>query len=352
MKNIEKLQLQMSSPQILITDCKHIEYYIGTLYEVDERFIGLLVYKDKAPKLILNRLFMPTETIEIIDYNDGDDITQIILDHIDGNTLGVDGNTKLRFVLPLIHKGIELSDVSSDLNYIRAIKDASEIKKMQAASLRNDAIMIELSKHIKVGMKETELEAIAIELQSAAPQTGVSFNPITVFTENGADPHGQAGDRTLQMGDTVLIDMGGMLDGYASDMTRVYFTDPNHDLKKIYNIVLEANKAAINAVKIGVPLSTVDKAARDVIEAHGYGPQFTHRTGHGIGRETHEPLDVSSKNDTSIEAGMCFSIEPGIYIEGFGGIRIEDLVCVTEDEVLVLNSAPKEFDDIVITPLP
>ena len=349
MKNIQKLQQQMVVEQILITDTKHIEYYTGTLYHVDERFIGLLVPKTGAAKLFLNRLFMPLDTVEIIGFNDGDDITQLMKSHLVDGDLGVDGNAKLRFILPLIQDDIKVIDASATLNMIRAIKDDHELELMAQASQSNDAIMLELVKHIKVGISEQELTDIAISLQSQAPQTGVSFDPIVVFTENGADPHGVASDRTLVQGDTILIDMGGLLNGYASDMTRVYFTDPNHPLKAIYDIVLAANEAAIAAIEVGKPLSVVDEAARSVITQAGYGPQFTHRTGHGIGRETHEPLDVSSSNNTLIEEGMCFSIEPGIYIEGFGGIRIEDLVCITKDGAKVLNSAPKQFEDIVIT---
>lgn len=348
MKNILKLQKAMTTEQILITDTKHIEYYIDTLYHVDERFIGLLVSKHASPKLFLNALFMQTEGIENILFSDGDDITSLIKDHLLSNDLGIDGNTKLRFVLPLIDAGVNVTDCSDTLNGIRAIKDEDELHKMHLASQSNDRIMSELIKHIKPGISEKELTAIAIALQSEEPQTGVSFDPIVVFSENAADPHAVASDRRLKQGDTILIDMGGMLNGYASDMTRVYFTDPNSPIKKLYNVVYEAFIAAANTIDIGVPLSEVDKAARSVIEKHGYGEYFTHRTGHGIGRETHEPLDVSSKNDTLIQEGMCFSIEPGIYIKDFGGVRLENLFCVTKYGIQSLNTLPYDFHDIIL----
>lgn len=348
MTNINKLQKQMQYDSILITDTHHIYYYIGKMYHVDERFIGLLVPKEGEAVLFLNALFNTPENTKTVLFKDGDDIHQLIIPYLQSNTLGVDGNAKLRFILPFMEQGIKVMDCSDDLNAIRAIKDSVEISKMIKASASNDAIMKELSTHFEYGISEEELTDIAVQLQSRAPQTGVSFDPIVVFTENAADPHAVASERTLKHGDTILVDMGGMLDGYASDMTRVFFTDPTSKLKELYEIVLKANEAAINAVKVGVPLSTVDKAARDVITKAGYGEYFTHRTGHGIGQETHEPLDVSEANDTIIQAGMCFSIEPGIYIKDFGGIRIEDLVCVQEDKTLVLNSAPKQFEDIVL----
>lgn len=350
MTNIEKLQEQMTLSQLLITDTKHIEYYIDTLYHVDERFIGLYIPKVGEASLILNALFNSPSNVEVVLFNDGDDITKIITSLCTNETLGVDGNAKLRFILPLIDSGLKVVDCSHDLNYVRAIKDSHEIQMMQDASNRNDHIMEQLKSKIKYGISELYLTQIAIDLQSQEPQTGPSFDPIVVFTENAADPHGSASDRKLVHGDTVLIDMGGMLNGYASDMTRVYFTDENSKLKEIYNVVLEANKAAIAAIKPGVRFSDVDQAARDVITKAGYGEYFTHRTGHGIGRETHEPLDVSSSNHNIIENGMCFSIEPGIYIKDFGGIRIEDLVCIQNNEVIVLNHVKKDFDDVVLDP--
>lgn len=349
MNTIEKLKNQLPVNQILITDPKQIEYYTDHLYHVDERFIGLIVRKDQDPILLLNALFTPPETIDTILFNDGDDITSIILSHLTDDHLGVDGNAKIHFILPLMNKGIQITDLSDTLNYVRAIKDRDEIEKMKTASKSNDAIMASLVDQIQLGMTELELTEIAIKLQSESPQTGVSFDPIIVFTENAADPHAIASNRKLEMGDSILIDMGGMLEGYASDMTRVYFTDANSKLKEIYDVVLQANEAAIAAISIGQPFSSIDKAARDVITTAGYGQYFTHRTGHGIGRETHEPLDVSATNNTLIEAGMCFSIEPGIYIKDFGGIRIEDLICVTEDEVIVLNAAPKSYEDVILS---
>lgn len=348
MTNIQKLQNQMTMDQMLITDTKQIEYYIDTLYHVDERFIGLYIPKTGSATLILNALFNLPVNVEVVLFNDGDDISTIINSLSISNTLGVDGDAKLRFILPLIKDGMDIIDCSETLNYVRAIKNDDEIQLMIEASLSNDKIMNDLKSQIKYGITEQELTEIAINLQSQSPQTGPSFDPIVVFTENAADPHAIASDRKLKHGDTILIDMGGMLNGYASDMTRVYFTDSNSKLKEIYEVVLEANQAALNTIKPGVPFSVIDKAARDVITAAGYGEYFTHRTGHGIGRETHEPLDVSSSNETLIENGMCFSIEPGIYIKDFGGIRIEDLVCIQDGKPIVLNHVEKNFDDIVL----
>ncbi len=348
MHKIKELQMMMTQNLMMITNTSNIDYFIDHKYDVGERFIALLVPKDGEATLLLNTLFQSPNNIHTHPITDTTNLTSLLSDFIKGEDLMVDGQCELRFVLDLINKGIKLHNASPILERMRSLKSDEEIAILKEASLRNDAIMKHLIEHIHLEVSEIELANIAVKLQSEEPQTGPSFDPIVVFSENAADPHGIPSSRTLKKGDTILIDMGGMYHKYASDMTRVYFTDPNSKLKELYDIVLEANKLAIAAVKLGSSLAAVDKAARDHITQMGYGAYFTHRTGHGIGRECHETLDVSGSNETIIENGMCFSIEPGIYIEGFGGIRIEDIVCMHKGEVHVLNQAPKEFSDICL----
>lgn len=334
---IEKLKGLMDTDQMIISDPYMIKYLINEYYEVGERLLALIVYKDKDPVLVLNKLFAKAKNIETLHFDDTEDTQAILKGLIDPNkSLSIDGNMAFRFTLTF--NGRNLSNASIILEKMRSIKSPEEMKKMLKASQDNDRVMQLMREFIQVGMSEKEL---ADEVKRLHPE-GTSFEPIVVFTKNIADPHGVPSDLKLSENDVVLIDMGGFIDGYASDMTRAFFMGKHPKLEEIYDIVLEANKAAIDAVIIGNPLSSVDKAARDVISNAGYGEYFIHRTGHGIGIECHENLDVSASNDTLIEEGMCFSIEPGIYIEGLGGIRIEDLVCVSNKGVQVLNSFEKE----------
>ena len=173
---------------------------------------------------------------------------------------------------------------------------------------------------------------------------GCSFPPLICFGENGAEPHHGTDDVTkLKKGDVVIIDVGVKLNDYCADMTRtVFFGEPSDpDAKKVYEIVKAANNAGRAAVRPGEPMKNFDRAARKVIEDAGYGPYFTHRTGHGIGLEVHEYPDNSATSEIIAQPGMTFSVEPGIYLPGRFGVRIEDLVAVTEDGCETLNALDK-----------
>jgi Xaa-Pro aminopeptidase len=162
---------------------------------------------------------------------------------------------------------------------------------------------------------------------------------------NGANPHHGAGDREIAPGDLVVLDFGGALDGYGSDITRtVAVGEPTARAREVYEVVRAAQQAGVEAVAPGVPCEEVDRAARAVIEAAGYGELFFHRTGHGIGVTGHEPPYIVAGETAPLEPGMVFSVEPGIYVPGELGVRIEDIVAVTEDGVRRLNNAPRELE--------
>ena len=175
---------------------------------------------------------------------------------------------------------------------------------------------------------------------------GHSFSPLVGFGPNCAKGHHEPDDTVLKEGDTVLFDVGCKKDDYCADMTRTFFYKkvPCEKHREIYNLVRRANEAAEAMLKPGVRLCDVDRAARQVIEDAGYGPNFTHRLGHFIGLEVHDFGDVSSANQAVAEVGNIFSIEPGIYVDGEVGVRIEDLVLITEDGCEILNSYSKELD--------
>lgn len=346
MNKIKTLEMTMKTESMIVTDPKMIEYLIDHLFEPGERMIALLITKSKKPKVIINEMFPKPKDIQTITYQDGENSVALLMDQLTSKTVSVDGSWPLKFCLPLIEAGYTLENASPLLESMRAIKSKEEIDIMIQSSKFNDNIMNKLIPHFKVGTTEIELASLVKEFQSEIPLQGISFEPIVVFTENIADPHGIPTNRKLTNKDVIIVDMGGFYQGYASDMTRCFFMSEHIELENIYQIVLKANLAGIDAVKVGATLSSVDKACRDVIAQNGFGQCFTHRTGHGIGTEVHETLDVSSSNQTLIKEGMCFSIEPGIYIEGVGGIRIEDLVYVDKEGAKLLNHFPKDLKSV------
>lgn len=225
-------------------------------------------------------------------------------------------------------------------------KDEEEIDKMRNASIVNDKVMGEVSEMLKTGKySELDIKKILPDIFAKYETYEVSFSPSISYGANCANPHHEPENKILEDGDCIVVDIGGVTDGYCSDMTRsFFFGEADEEYKKIYNLVLRANLAAIKTVRPGIEMKEIDKAARNIIEEAGYGQYFIHRTGHGIGIQVHEYPDVSSVNSMICEEGMCFSIEPGIYIEGKYGVRIEDLVLVTKDGCEVLNSYDKKIN--------
>lgn len=335
------LQTKIQHP-ILISDEKMIAYLVGQRFHVQERFLGLLISPSDVI-LFLNELF-PTKLtgLKIVRFNDVDDPIKRLNDHIHSDLLYVDKHLKSGFLLRLMKLNpllkVELDDLA---DRIRAIKDAEEIETMRIASQINDAVMSEVEALCIPGVLEKEVAAQIEDLFISKGATSASFPPIIAFGVNTADPHAIPNDTELKEGMPVIIDMGCLYQGYCSDMTRSFIIGENKKMEEIYQIVKRANLAAIHAVKPGVLLKDIDKAARDVIRDAGYGDAFIHRTGHGIGQDVHEPFDVSSSSEVVAQVGMIFSIEPGIYLPSLGGIRIEDLVVVTEDGCEVLNHYKK-----------
>jgi Xaa-Pro dipeptidase len=198
---------------------------------------------------------------------------------------------------------------------------------------------------MKVGITE---KAIAAELVSQLLRHGsdpeLPFAPIVSGGPNAANPHASPSDRKLQSGDLLVVDWGAGYEGYISDLTRTFVVgDVEKEYIKIHQIVQEANAAGRAAGRPGVPCADVDKAARDVIERAGYGEYFTHRTGHGIGMEGHEEPYMRGDNMQLLEPGMAYTVEPGIYLPGVGGVRIEDDVVVSEEGCETLTTLPREL---------
>jgi Xaa-Pro dipeptidase len=228
---------------------------------------------------------------------------------------------------------------------VRASKDESELNAMRkAVEIAETALEAALAR-VRVGMTERELAGeLTIQLLQAGSEPELPFSPIVAFGPNSALPHGLPGERKLQQGDLLLVDWGANHRGYISDITRTFSVGaPDREFERIYKIVQEANHAGRSAVRPGVACSAVDDAARSVITDAGYADFFTHRTGHGIGLDVHEPPYIRSDNPERLVPGMTFTVEPGIYLAGRGGVRIEDDVLVTSDGGQTLTSLPREL---------
>lgn len=240
--------------------------------------------------------------------------------------------------------GCELVPVGKDLDQIRSCKDEDEIESLETiARLASDALQATLSL-LKPGVSESffarELE---FEMRRHGAE-GRSFDFIVASGERGAMPHGRASNKIISPGELVTIDFGATLNGYHSDETvTISVGKPDLLAMEIHGIVKEAHDKAIAAVKPGLACRDLDAIARDFITGHGYGDHFGHGLGHGVGLEIHEQPVISPRSKSIIEEGMVFTVEPGIYIPGFGGVRIEDTVVVTANGCYLLTAAPKEL---------
>ena len=225
------------------------------------------------------------------------------------------------------------------LESLRAVKDEDELRLLATAGAHADRVVMETAESLRPGMTEREVERSVLERFEALGDTDAWA--IVASGPNGALPHHMTSQRRLQEGDVVVLDLGAYTEGYASDITRTFWLGaPPPDAEKVYAIVDEARQAGIAAVRAGVPAEAVDRAARSVIERAGYGERFTHRTGHGVGLEIHEPPYIVGGNARPLAAGMTHSVEPGIYLPGRFGVRLEDIVAVEEGGARRLNQAP------------
>lgn len=349
---ISKLLKSMADDGIsqgLISSPSSIFYLTNTWVHPGERLIALLISKEKAPIIIANKLFaLPDKIngIEIISYDDTEHPTKLVYDYINSNeTFAIDDFWPSKFLIDLlnINSNLTFTHIAKSLSNVQMIKDNAEIDKLKKASSINDKVMSNIFSELASGKNELELRDSLLNYYKEF-DTSFSFEPIICFDNATSEPH-HVTDTTLPSNNcAVIADIGGFTDDYCSDMTRsFYIGEPDDEYKIIYDLVLKANLAAIASIKPGVKLSDIDKAARSVIEKAGYGKYFTHRTGHGIGISVHELPDVSSNSETKATPGMVFSIEPGIYLPGKYGVRIEDLVLVTPDGCEVLNNFPKDL---------
>lgn len=260
--------------------------------------------------------------------------------------LGFESSVSYEFFKSLSMSGIRLKPLRDTIENLRAVKDREEIPLLMEAIRRAETAFLDVKPYIRQGRKEKE---IAIMIEERLKKRGCNHTPFDIIVASGVNsamPHARATDRKLSAGDFVIIDWGGEAEGYFSDMTRTLLLKGSNISKKreIYDTALRANRASISTVMPGVEARVIDKSARDIIKKAGYGGFFGHGTGHGVGLEVHESPHITWTKKEVIRQNMIFTIEPGIYIPGLGGVRIEDMVLVKEKGCEVLTKLPRKLE--------
>ncbi|MFE6093455.1 M24 family metallopeptidase [Streptomyces massasporeus] len=320
---------------------------------VTERLTLLVLAAGQDPVLVVPALEAPdahraagAAALTLRDWTDGKDpyaATAALLEA--SGRFGISDNAWALHLLALQQAlpGSSYASLTEALPMLRAVKDAAELDLMAAAGAAADATFEEIRNVSFAGRPESEVAADLDRLLRRHGHEQVDFT-IVASGPNGANPHHEAGDRVIARGDMVVLDFGGLRDGYGSDTSRtVHVGEPTDEERRVHDIVREAQEAGFRAVRPGAACQDVDRAAREVIAAAGYGEYFIHRTGHGIGVTTHEPPYMIEGEERPLVPGMCFSVEPGIYLPGRFGVRIEDIVTVTEDGGRRLNTTAREL---------
>ena len=343
---------------VVLSPSRNLSYLAGVDEEPSERHFLLFVPAAGDPAFLVPELYgervrRATWVGDVRTWRDDADPVDVIervaadLDLPADARVLADDEMWARFTLDL-RRALPDADVglaSDVLGPLRARKDEGELDAMRRSASVADRTMTlvrELGSDA-VGMTEDELAAEVRDHLDVAGGEGVPFEPIVGSGPNGAMPHHAHGDRTVESGDPVVLDFGTYVDGYASDQTRtvVFAGDPPDEFEAVHDVVREAQSAAIDVVEPGVQAGAVDRAARTVIADAGYGDAFVHRTGHGVGLDVHEAPYIAPDAGTTLEPGMAFSVEPGVYLPGEFGVRVEDVVVVTADGCERLNDTDR-----------
>ena len=244
-------------------------------------------------------------------------------------------------------EGVELVATQDAVERGRWIKDGEELAALRDAQRVTDLAYDDILEWLAIGQTERQVAHQLELVMRREGADGMSFEPIVAFGENSAEPHHEPGHRVLEEGDVVKLDIGALWAGYHADMTRtIAFGEPAAELKKVHEIVQEAQQAGIDGIREGVIGAEVDAASRKVIEDAGYGERFSHGLGHGVGLEIHEGPRLGREFDHALPAGAVVTVEPGIYIPGLGGVRIEDMVEVTDDGCRVLGTSTRDLIEL------
>lgn len=337
---------------LLVTPSADLVYLTGYDPPPLERLTCLVIRPDADPVLLVPALERPRahespvgRALDIVTWDDGNDPYAAASGLVE--TAGTYGATDRMWAVHLLGLQRALPEAafvpaSGVLAPLRAIKDPKELEHLVRGARGADEAFRRVTASRLEGLREEE---VADQLDVLLREHGHDQANFTIVASgpNGASPHHEPGGRTLRAGDPVVLDFGGRIGGYCSDLSRTVCIERQPEgFQEVYELVREAQDTAFRAVRPGVPAAEVDRVAREVIGRGGYGPRFIHRTGHGIGLEEHEAPYIVEGNLEPLRPGMCFSIEPGIYLEGAFGVRIEDIVTVTGDGAVRLNRATRD----------
>jgi D-alanyl-D-alanine dipeptidase len=339
---------------LLVTPGPDLTYFTGYApIAITERITMLVISAAGEPSMIVPILERPdaehapgSEALSIVDWTDGNDPYEATAALLDPNgRYAISDSAWALHVLGLQRAlpGSAYESMTQAMPMLRAIKGDDEIERLAAAGEAADASFEDIAQVRFAGRTESDIAADLAGFLRAHGHSQVDFT-VVGSGPNGANPHHEMSDRVIAEGDMVVLDFGGLKNGYGSDTTRtVHVGEPTAEEREVHDIVRAAQQAGFEAVRPGVACQEIDRAARKVITDAGYGEYFIHRVGHGIGLTTHEPPYMVEGEEHLIEPGMCFSIEPGIYLPGRFGVRIEDIVVATADGGRRLNHTNREM---------
>jgi len=349
---------------LVVTPGSDLRYLSGYNAHAMERLTALAVPREGEPFLVVPRLEAPMVDagpagalqLELLAWDETDDPFALLAGAAAGRLgatpvrVAVGGRTWAEHALGIQRAlpGSALELANPVVDQLRMVKSAAEVEELAAAGAAIDRVHARMAEWLRVGRTEAEVGADIAAAILAEGHVGVDFT-IVGSGPNGASPHHELSGRTIGAGELVVVDIGGVTaTGYRSDCTRTYVVggSAEPEVAEWYGVLHAAQQAATAAVSPGVPAQAIDEAARAVIRDAGWGEHFIHRTGHGIGLDTHEAPYIVEGNDLRLTPGMAFSVEPGIYLAGRCGARIEDIVVCTEDGVRVLNEGPRELVEL------
>lgn len=346
---IEKIRRILDYKEIdaILIKSKSNKLYIGALTGSG---VKVLITRDMCYQIMdgryINEAEKNTNGYKNMVHAQGDSYIKVVKEIIgDKSILGIESNhTLVKEYLEIKNSGIEIDLLNDELERTRECKDKLEIQLIKEACRITDDVFNEAVKKIKIGMTELELSALIQYISLCKGATKMAFDTIIASGERGSMPHGRPTNKAFKENEFITIDFGIVYKGYQSDMTRtICIGEPSQELKRIYNVVFEAQRAGVEYIKEGRKCSDIDKYVRDIITKAGYGKYFTHGLGHGIGIGDGEFPVLNSKSDSILKEGMVMSCEPGIYIPNVGGVRIEDDVVIENGRGVAISKTPKDL---------